>query len=73
MSIKLSPAGKRYERMHNELATIIVSTPFVVVTSWILYKRAVLGEQPRVSDGTPVRPMGVRERDERDNNSNKIA
>ncbi|KAI9274991.1 hypothetical protein EDC94DRAFT_491883, partial [Helicostylum pulchrum] len=60
MSIKLSPAGKR-------LATIIVSTPFVVVTSWILYKRAVLGEQPRVSDGTPVRPMGVRERDERDN------
>ncbi|KAI9358169.1 hypothetical protein BD770DRAFT_388010 [Pilaira anomala] len=60
MAIKLSPAGRR-------LATIIVSAPFVVVTSWILYKRVVLGEQPRVSDGAPVRPMGVRERDEREN------
>ncbi|EIE83635.1 hypothetical protein RO3G_08340 [Rhizopus delemar RA 99-880] len=60
MSRKLSPAGRR-------LATIIVSAPFVVATSWILYKRVVLGEQPRVADGHAVRPMGVRERDEKDN------
>ncbi|RCH87127.1 hypothetical protein CU097_010903, partial [Rhizopus azygosporus] len=55
----LSPAGRR-------LATIIVSAPFVVVTTWILYKRVVLGEKPRVSDGHAIRPMGVRERDEKD-------
>ncbi|KAI8378284.1 hypothetical protein EDC96DRAFT_435499 [Choanephora cucurbitarum] len=61
MSIKLSPAGRR-------LATIIVSAPFAVVTSWILYKRIVLGEEPRKFDGTPVRPMGVKERDQRENN-----
>ncbi|CAO0794518.1 unnamed protein product [Mucor circinelloides] len=60
MAIKLSPAGRR-------LATIIVSAPFVVVTSWILYKRVVLGEQPRVSDGSAIRPMGVKERDEKEN------
>ncbi|KAI9485771.1 MAG: hypothetical protein EXX96DRAFT_613627 [Benjaminiella poitrasii] len=63
MAIKLSPAGQR-------LATIIVSAPFVVVTTWILYKRVVLGEERRVSDGHAIRPLGVRERDERD--SNKI-
>lgn len=28
---------------------------------------AVLGEKPRVSDGSAVRPMGVKERDEKDN------
>ncbi|KAI8993408.1 hypothetical protein BDB01DRAFT_324686 [Pilobolus umbonatus] len=60
MGIKLSPAGRR-------LATIIVSAPFAVVTTWILYKRAVLGEEPRKSDGTAIRPMGVKERDIRDN------
>ncbi|ORX51567.1 hypothetical protein DM01DRAFT_1307313 [Hesseltinella vesiculosa] len=54
MAIKLSPAGRR-------LATIIVSTPFVIVTSWILYKRVVLGEEPRVSDGRAIRPKGVQE------------
>lgn len=32
-----------------------------------MYCIAVLGEQPRVSDGGAVRPMGVKERDERDN------
>ncbi|KAI7898891.1 uncharacterized protein BX663DRAFT_523171 [Cokeromyces recurvatus] len=62
MAIKLSPAGQR-------LATIIVSAPFVVVTSWILYKRVVLGEERRVSNGYAVRPMGVKDRNERDNNS----
>ncbi|CAO3614537.1 unnamed protein product [Mucor hiemalis] len=51
-----------------KLATIIVSAPFAVVTTWILYKRAVLGEKPRVSDGGAVRPMGVKERNERENN-----
>ncbi|KAI8075433.1 uncharacterized protein B0P05DRAFT_472840 [Gilbertella persicaria] len=60
MGIKLSPAGRR-------LATIIVSAPFAVVTTWILYKRVVLGEEPRAFDGIPVRPVGVKERDERDN------
>ena len=61
-----------------------MSAPFVVVTTWILYKRGnndsklrkervtislctvVLGEKPRVSDGHAIRPMGVRERDEKD-------
>ncbi|KAI9272580.1 hypothetical protein BY458DRAFT_160868 [Sporodiniella umbellata] len=57
MSRKLSPAGLR-------LATIIVSAPFVVATSWILYKRVILGEEPRVPDGHAIRPMGVKERDE---------
>ncbi|KAL1927519.1 hypothetical protein VTP01DRAFT_3756 [Rhizomucor pusillus] len=51
---KLSPAGRR-------LATIIVSAPFAVVTSWILYKRLVLGEERRVADGRPIRPTGVRQ------------
>ncbi|KAI8973605.1 hypothetical protein BDF20DRAFT_883234 [Mycotypha africana] len=64
MANKLSPAGKR-------LATIIVSAPFVVATSWILYKRLVLGEEPRKADGRAVRPLGVRELQERENN-NKI-
>ncbi|KAJ8655164.1 hypothetical protein O0I10_009199 [Lichtheimia ornata] len=54
---RLSPAGRR-------LATIMVSGPFVVATSWILYKRVVLGEERRVRDGRPVRPAGVQERDE---------
>ncbi|KAI9305793.1 hypothetical protein BJ944DRAFT_264602 [Cunninghamella echinulata] len=54
MGIKLSPAGRR-------LATIIVATPFVVTTTWILYKRIVLGEERRVADGRAVRPMGVNE------------
>ncbi|KAI8068303.1 hypothetical protein BC940DRAFT_238270 [Gongronella butleri] len=54
MAIKLSPAGRR-------LATIIVATPFMAVTSWILYKRVVLGEERRVSDGRAIRPVGVNE------------
>jgi hypothetical protein len=31
------------------------------------YYKAVLGEQPRVSDGSAIRPMGVKERDEKEN------
>ncbi|KAI9273092.1 hypothetical protein BDA99DRAFT_602270 [Phascolomyces articulosus] len=57
MGIKLSPAGRR-------LATVMVSAPFVVATSWILYKRLVLGEERRRADGRLFRPSGVRERDE---------
>ncbi|KAI7854049.1 hypothetical protein BDC45DRAFT_139578 [Circinella umbellata] len=57
MAIKLSPAGRR-------LATVMVSAPFVVATSWILYKRLVLGEEPRKADGRLFKPSGVRERDE---------
>ncbi|KAG2173234.1 hypothetical protein INT43_004608, partial [Umbelopsis isabellina] len=41
------------------LRTIIISVPFIVTTSYILYKRVVLGEQPRANDGKPVRPKGV--------------
>ncbi|KAI8139406.1 hypothetical protein BJV82DRAFT_521745, partial [Fennellomyces sp. T-0311] len=64
------------------LATVMVSAPLAVVTSWILYKRCkcyirfnvnavltlftvVLGEERRYADGRPVRPAGVRERDEK--------
>ncbi|ORZ10180.1 hypothetical protein BCR42DRAFT_422909 [Absidia repens] len=54
MGIKLSPAGRR-------LATIIVATPFMVTTSWILYKRVILGEERRVADGSAIRPVGVKE------------
>ncbi|KAI8890154.1 hypothetical protein K501DRAFT_237072 [Backusella circina FSU 941] len=61
MNRKLSPAGRR-------LATIIVSAPFAIVTSWILYKRVVLGEEQRKSDGKAIRPLGVKERDERERN-----
>ncbi|KAI9319275.1 hypothetical protein BX666DRAFT_1854068 [Dichotomocladium elegans] len=59
MARRLSPAGRR-------LATIMVSGPFVVATSWILYKRCnlVLGEEQRIRDGRPIRPAGVRELDE---------
>ncbi|KAI8096518.1 uncharacterized protein BX664DRAFT_324174 [Halteromyces radiatus] len=59
MGIKLSPAGRR-------LATIIVSVPFVVTTSWILYKRVILGEERRVPDGRAIRPVGVKELQEKD-------
>ncbi|KAI7867872.1 hypothetical protein BDF14DRAFT_1800052 [Spinellus fusiger] len=59
MGTKLSPAGKR-------INTVIIAAPLVVVTSWILYKRLVLGEEKRVPDGRAIRPLGVRERDERD-------
>ncbi|KAI9496121.1 hypothetical protein BDB00DRAFT_810586 [Zychaea mexicana] len=59
MGIKLSPAGRR-------LAVVIVSAPFAVATSWILYKRLVLGEERRMADGRLFRPSGVRERDERE-------
>ncbi|ORY94729.1 hypothetical protein BCR43DRAFT_516367 [Syncephalastrum racemosum] len=61
MALKLSPAGQR-------LATIIVSAPLMVATSWILYKRLVLGEERRTADGRAIRPAGVKvERtDERD-------
>ncbi|CAO3695609.1 unnamed protein product [Umbelopsis ramanniana] len=52
MAQKLSPGAKR-------LRTIIVTVPFIVTTSYILYKRLVLGEQPRRNDGKPVRPKGV--------------
>ncbi|KAI9283680.1 hypothetical protein BC943DRAFT_361952 [Umbelopsis sp. AD052] len=52
MAQKLSPGAKR-------LRTIIVTVPFIVTTSYILYKRLVLGEQPRVNDGKPVRPKGA--------------
>ncbi|KAI8372761.1 uncharacterized protein BYT42DRAFT_646748 [Radiomyces spectabilis] len=57
MGIKLSPAGRR-------LATIIVATPFMVTTSWILYKRVVLGEERITADGKPLRPMGVKARED---------
>ncbi|KAL0084662.1 hypothetical protein J3Q64DRAFT_1640143 [Phycomyces blakesleeanus] len=59
MGIKLSPAGRR-------LTTVIVAAPIMVATTWILYKRLVLGEERRVSDGRAIRPMGVRERDAKD-------
>ncbi|KAI9031568.1 hypothetical protein CLU79DRAFT_784960 [Phycomyces nitens] len=68
MGIKLSPAGRR-------LTTVIVAAPIMVATTWILYKRrnidthniiVVLGEERRVSDGRAIRPMGVRERDAKD-------
>ncbi|GAA5918319.1 hypothetical protein JCM6882_008212 [Rhodosporidiobolus microsporus] len=40
MSRKLSPDGKR-------LRAIIISTPFLVASSILLYKRLVLGEEQR--------------------------
>jgi hypothetical protein len=35
--------------------------------NWHFLIVAVLGEKPRVSDGSAIRPMGVKERDEKDN------
>ncbi|GAA5874049.1 hypothetical protein JCM8547_004815 [Rhodosporidiobolus lusitaniae] len=40
MSRKLSPDGRR-------LRTIIITTPFVVASSILLYKRLVLGEEQK--------------------------
>ncbi|KAM0755024.1 hypothetical protein T439DRAFT_352979 [Meredithblackwellia eburnea MCA 4105] len=53
MAPKLSPDGRR-------LRAIIIATPFLVVSSVILYKRLVLGEEQRLLPKGPSEEVKMR-------------
>ncbi|BFZ57037.1 hypothetical protein PYCC9005_004087 [Savitreella phatthalungensis] len=40
---------KKYKKAERSVVGLIVGIPFVIVTSWILYKRVVLGEEQRIA------------------------